>query len=252
MAGSNAAYKIISACSHAVSCGKLRQNCKTLPDPARLVVLIPRNTRRAGLRKAHRPSARCSCPSPRASAFCVGVTYSWRAPFTARELLAASLARRLPACTAKAAAGGTGGTVPSRVAGRTTAPGRLTQARRAGRSWAAWPRPGSRFCAAPPGLAAPCLFPALLGLALVASGLLQVVGFDRPAPLPRHLVGQGRRAQPPPPAIARPPRPPYLSFAPGYTWVPLDNMPLGCNGQAFLLARVATIEDIERCGRQPL
>ena len=40
-------------------------------------------------------------------------------------------------------------------------------------------------------------------------------------------------------------------FAPGDTWVPLDNMPLGCHGQALLLACLAAIEDIEGCGRQP-
>ena len=41
-------------------------------------------------------------------------------------------------------------------------------------------------------------------------------------------------------------------FAPGYTWVPLNNMPLGCNGHALLFARLAAIEDIERLGRKPL
>jgi hypothetical protein len=35
-------------------------------------------------------------------------------------------------------------------------------------------------------------------------------------------------------------------------WVPLDNMPLGCNGYALLCARLAAIEDIKRLGRQPL
>ena len=35
-------------------------------------------------------------------------------------------------------------------------------------------------------------------------------------------------------------------------WVPLDNMPLGCNGHALLFARLAAIEDIKRLGRQPL
>src|SRR5262245_14435006 len=47
------------------------------------------------------------------------------------------------------------------------------------------------------------LLPALCGLTLVASGLIQVVGFDRPRHLPLHFVGQGRVAQPPTPAIAR-------------------------------------------------
>ena len=30
------------------------------------------------------------------------------------------------------------------------------------------------------------------------------------------------------------------------SWVPLDNMPLGCNGHALVFARLAAIEDIER------
>src|SRR5262245_27243243 len=47
------------------------------------------------------------------------------------------------------------------------------------------------------------LLPALFGLTLVASGMIQVVGFDRPLQLPLHFVGQGRVAQPPTPAIAR-------------------------------------------------
>src|SRR5262249_51353000 len=45
--------------------------------------------------------------------------------------------------------------------------------------------------------------PPLLRLPLVASGLIQVVGFDRPRQLPLHLIGQGRIASPPAPAIAR-------------------------------------------------
>jgi len=35
-------------------------------------------------------------------------------------------------------------------------------------------------------------------------------------------------------------------------WVPLDSMPLGCNGHALLFAHLAAIEDIKRLGRQPL
>src|SRR5262245_51973854 len=62
--------------------------------------------------------------------------------------------------------------------------------------------PGLAFLAATPWRAAQCLFPALLGLALVAGGMIQVVGFDRPRHLPLHLVGQGGIAQPPTPAIA--------------------------------------------------
>jgi hypothetical protein len=35
-------------------------------------------------------------------------------------------------------------------------------------------------------------------------------------------------------------------------WVPLDNLPLGCNGHTLLFARLAAIEDIKRLRRQPL
>src|SRR5262245_27784664 len=57
--------------------------------------------------------------------------------------------------------------------------------------------PGLTFLAAPPWRATQWLFPARLGLALVASGMIQVVGFDRPRQLPLHLVRQGGIAQPP-------------------------------------------------------
>src|SRR5262249_14911069 len=71
--------------------------------------------------------------------------------------------------------------------------------------------PGLAFLATPPWRAAQGLFPTLFGLALVASGMIQVVGFDRPCQLPLHLIGQSRIAQPPTPAIARPHKPPHLS-----------------------------------------
>src|SRR5262249_16562105 len=45
-------------------------------------------------------------------------------------------------------------------------------------------------------LAAPC------GLALVAGGVREVIGFHRPCQLALHLIGQGGIAQPPAPAIA--------------------------------------------------
>src|SRR5262245_59252200 len=48
--------------------------------------------------------------------------------------------------------------------------------------------PGLAFLAAPPWRAAQGLFPTLLGLALVASSLIQVVGFDRPRQVPLHLI----------------------------------------------------------------
>jgi hypothetical protein len=46
--------------------------------------------------------------------------------------------------------------------------------------------------------------PALLGLALLASRVIEVIGFDRACQLATHLVRQGGIAQPPAPAIAGP------------------------------------------------
>src|SRR5919204_2625389 len=54
--------------------------------------------------------------------------------------------------------------------------------------------PGLALLAATPWRTAQYLFPALLGLALVAGGMIQVVGFDRSRQLPLHLIGQGRIA----------------------------------------------------------
>src|SRR4029450_7331611 len=76
MAGSNAAYKIISACSNAVRCRTLRRNGKKPREPGRLGLVGPRNTRREGLSREHRHAARFSCTSPRAYAFCVWLTKS--------------------------------------------------------------------------------------------------------------------------------------------------------------------------------
>src|SRR5262245_19200574 len=73
------------------------------------------------------------------------------------------------------------------------------------------PPPGLAFLAAPTRSAAQRLFPALLRLPLVPSGVIEVVGFDYALQLPLHLVGQGGIAQPPTPAIARPPMHPQLS-----------------------------------------
>jgi hypothetical protein len=39
-------------------------------------------------------------------------------------------------------------------------------------------------------------------LALVASGVIEVIGFDCPVQLTTDLIGEGRIAQPPTPAIA--------------------------------------------------
>jgi hypothetical protein len=49
-----------------------------------------------------------------------------------------------------------------------------------------------------------------LRLPLVASGGIEVIGFDRPCPLTTALIGQGRLAQPPTPAIAATALAPHL------------------------------------------
>jgi hypothetical protein len=54
-------------------------------------------------------------------------------------------------------------------------------------------------CAAPQ-----ILFPSVFRLPLVAGGVIELIGFDRALCLALHPVGQGRIAQPPAPAIARP------------------------------------------------
>src|SRR2546429_9122412 len=62
--------------------------------------------------------------------------------------------------------------------------------------------PGLAFLAAPPWRAAQRFRPARLGLSLVSGGVIEVIGFDRPCSLTTELIGQGRIAQPPAPAIA--------------------------------------------------
>src|SRR6266568_8745844 len=62
--------------------------------------------------------------------------------------------------------------------------------------------PGLAFLAAPPWRAAQRFRPACLGLALVSGGVIEVIGFDRPCSLTTELIGQGRIAQPPAPAVA--------------------------------------------------
>jgi membrane protein len=42
------------------------------------------------------------------------------------------------------------------------------------------------------------------------------------------------------------------AYAPGYAWVPLDNMPLCCNGHTLLFACIVVIEYVDRRGRQLL
>src|SRR5262245_551213 len=58
--------------------------------------------------------------------------------------------------------------------------------------------------AAPTRPASQGLFPALLCLALAASGMVEFIGFDRAFQLTMHLVRQGGIAQPPAPAVAGP------------------------------------------------
>ena len=55
------------------------------------------------------------------------------------------------------------------------------------------------------------LFPTLLGLALVASRVREVIGFDCPVQLTTDLIGEGGMAQPPAPAVASPDMAPQLS-----------------------------------------
>src|SRR4029450_10238116 len=70
---------------------------------------------------------------------------------------------------------------------------------------------GLAFLATPPWLAAQRFLPTLLGLPLLASRVIEIIRFHGALQLPLHLVGQGGIAQPPTPAIARPPMHPQLS-----------------------------------------
>src|SRR5215510_6251142 len=63
---------------------------------------------------------------------------------------------------------------------------------------------GLAFLAAPTRTAPQCLLPALLGLPFVARGVREGIGCDRAVQLPLPLIGQGRIAQPPAPAVAGP------------------------------------------------
>src|SRR5215471_1424967 len=67
--------------------------------------------------------------------------------------------------------------------------------------------PPTRFTllTAPTCPASQVLFSAVFRLALLAGSVREVIGFDRAVHLTMHLVGQGRIAEPPAPAIARPP-----------------------------------------------
>src|SRR5215510_8421088 len=63
---------------------------------------------------------------------------------------------------------------------------------------------GLAFLAAPTRAAPQGLLPTLLSLPLVAGGLVEVIRFHRAFELAVHLVGQGRIAEPPAPAVAGP------------------------------------------------
>src|SRR4029450_7387915 len=67
------------------------------------------------------------------------------------------------------------------------------------------------FLAAPPRSTPQRLLPTLLGLSLLASGVIEIVRFDGPFSLPLHFIGQRRIPQPPAPPRARPYMPPHLS-----------------------------------------
>src|SRR5438445_640922 len=66
------------------------------------------------------------------------------------------------------------------------------------------PPTGLAFLAALPRAASQGLLPTLLGLPLVAGSMVEVIRFHRAFQLAVHLIGQGRIAEPPAPAVAGP------------------------------------------------
>src|SRR5215467_5018752 len=64
--------------------------------------------------------------------------------------------------------------------------------------------PGLAFLAAPTWSASQHLLPALLGLPLVAGGLVEVIRFHRAFQLAVHLIREDRIPEPPAPAVAGP------------------------------------------------
>jgi hypothetical protein len=72
-------------------------------------------------------------------------------------------------------------------------------------------QPGLAFLTTPPWPAPQRFLPTLFRLPLVASSLVQVIGFDRALSLAVHLIGQGGVAQPPAPPIACADMHPHLS-----------------------------------------
>jgi hypothetical protein len=67
------------------------------------------------------------------------------------------------------------------------------------------------FLAAPTRSTPQRLLPTLLGLPLLASGVIEIIRFDGPFQLTLHFIGQRRIAQPPAPPIAGPDMHPHLS-----------------------------------------
>src|SRR6059058_126592 len=72
------------------------------------------------------------------------------------------------------------------------------------------PPTGLAFLTTPTCSASQRLLPALRRLTLVASGMVEIIGFHGAFELAMHLVGQGRIAQPPAPPIARTDMDPHL------------------------------------------
>src|SRR5262245_25309573 len=70
---------------------------------------------------------------------------------------------------------------------------------------------GLAFLAAPTRAVPQRFLPALFGSPLVAGGMVEVIRFYRAFQLAVHFIGQGRIAEPPAPAVARPARHPELS-----------------------------------------
>ena len=84
---------------------------------------------------------------------------------------------------------------------------------------------------------------------ILSFNLNKLMRESRPAAGMERGIGAGNRETAPERDRERKAKRPFCARIP---WVPLDNMPLGCNGHALLFARLAAIEDIKRLGRQPL
>jgi hypothetical protein len=197
MAGSQAAGKLRSACSHAFHGRTFRRNGPKPSYPGRCTVLRPRNTRREGLRKGQ-PTC---CPMR-----------VHREVSRLLDRLDCEIAGRLDDDRSLATdPGDDGGPVFVIMAP----------------AWCA-------FLAPPTCLATQQLFPTPLGLILLASGVIEFIGFDRACQLAIGCVGDGRMqsiagalaavtpgALAPGSVVVRPPRIDGLALASGTLTVPL-------------------------------